>query len=267
MGALLTAMNDVMVFLLLLVGLIRKQVSVIEDDVLEAAQKLASAAGPVLGIVRSAIDAIAAVGAYKPLKNLSALDAGMGQIVEFVALLARRLGQASDVGLEEAAKDFIDVAAPALDLLRAALQDMVKLSWYVPIPDRPALDRNMQQIVEFIKALVQHLADATDTDFYAAGYNFMRELAAGIEAGMSLVQAALRALRELFPTSSANVAGMLAGVQGAGGAWVGAGASQPGGTTVVYFTYAPAVSMASQREAEEAIAPVLARVLERESRR
>jgi general secretion pathway protein J len=40
-----------------------------------------------------------------------------------------------------------------------------------------------------------------------------------------------------------------------------------GGAVTVFFTYAPALSLASQREAEEVIAPVLARVLAREARR
>ena len=40
-----------------------------------------------------------------------------------------------------------------------------------------------------------------------------------------------------------------------------------GGPTVINFVYSPTVSMASQREAQEVIAPMLAEVLRREARR
>jgi len=40
-----------------------------------------------------------------------------------------------------------------------------------------------------------------------------------------------------------------------------------GGGTPIQFVYAPTVSLASEREAQEAIAPMLAEVLRREKRR
>jgi hypothetical protein len=40
-----------------------------------------------------------------------------------------------------------------------------------------------------------------------------------------------------------------------------------GGPTIINFTYAPAVSLADEREAQERIAPVIRRVVDREKRR
>ena len=140
-------------------------------------------------------------------------------------------------------------------------------------------------------------------DGYSAGYSFMESLASGIEAGLSLVEAAIATVADLFPHSPAKagplkkapnwdaylnmgltdaasrVAQVLGGV-GGGGLSVAPVAASGGssvtpvrsgggryGSTVIQFTYAPTVSLASQREAQEVIAPMLAEVLRREARR
>ncbi len=161
------------------------------------------------------------------------------------------------------------------------------------------LVRAVGSAVALIRASFDELVGAA----YGAGYDWAAQLAAGILAGVPLVTAAVQAVADLFPHSPAKagplrrepdwrkflLGGLLpvAGEVGRALAGVGAGVGTPatfealpvggpavapvaissGGATVIKFTYAPALSLASQREAEEQIAPVLARVLAREGRR
>jgi len=348
-----------------LIELLGAQALLVDTEVRTAAGELAAVAGPVLGIVKAAIEAIGAVASYVPAPSLAALDAGMTQIAEFVALLVRRLGEASaqvDTDVQTAASGLAAVAGPAVTLLRSALEMMVTLSLYLPIPDLPALRTGMGQVIGFIQALVERIGAAgtataaiqpateafmavagpamqllrdglgllaalpaapdmarldqlmaaimryltlmqswtqksvrvsTDVQLdviefgdqarwvrdevartvddlagigtedgaglYDVGYNFLAQLAAGMADGAELVKAQVQATADLLPASER--AGTFAGatVAGAGGGG--------GGAVTVFFTYAPALSLASQREAEEVIAPVLARVLAREARR
>jgi len=375
-----------------LIELLGTQAALIDADVRTAAGQLAAVAGPVLGIVKSAIEAIGAVTAYVPAPNLTALDAGMTQVTQFIARLVLRMGEAAgavDRDVRAAAATFIAVADPAIALLSAALEMLVDLSWYLPVPDMAALTQGMQAIIGFVQTLVlrvgeagtavagvtpaveafialarpamdllregmsllteigsyvpapntglmeeligqivayvtllaqrvreiitgggrafhqevlnlQGFATGAATDFqqavaaingigagaaggigdggnswFTAGYEMMENLALGIQVGMDLVVAQVTALAGLFPPATwgplvtpPDWAGWRGGNwQEQGGGDVVQPLASGGGAVTINFTYAPALSLASQREAEEAIAPVLARVLAREARR
>jgi uncharacterized membrane protein len=354
-------------FIRRLVELLGEQALLVDTEVRTAAANLAAVAGPVLGVVKSAIEAIGAVEKFVPVANLAMLDAGMTQIVGFVGLLVQRLGEVGQQvndDVRAAAQTLITVAEPALNLLKAALETMVNLSRYLPIPDLPGLDRGMQAIVAFIQELVQRVGTAgtqvagvrqAALDFIAVaqpamqllreglellavvpnapdvallerlmdaivayvnrlgggiggikrqidadimpvvdgladeartvrerfdgaiddlqgigagldrdglfdvGLGAMSSLAAGLASGIELVRAELREAADVLTTGPLWEAGTFA-------ATVGGGAPATGPVTI-NFTYAPAVSLASQREAEEVIAPMLLRVLAREARR
>jgi len=138
---------------------------------------------------------------------------------------------------------------------------------------------------------------------FAVGEGWIGGLAAGIRNGVPDLQAALQAVGDLFPHSPAKagplrrapdwaaylnfglidaatqVAGVLSGVGGGMTVAPAAISRQSSVTPVrsrssgnyapatINFTYAPAVSLASEREAQEIIAPMLRTVMEREGRR
>jgi len=155
-----------------------------------------------------------------------------------------------------------------------------------------------------LAALMAGLLVTIQADAYNAGADWANSLAAGIRAGLPAIEAALAAVAALFPHSpaqtgplsrppdwdaylnmglgdaAARVAQVLGSGLGLGGhqltvAPVGGGGARVApigsargrGATVINFTYAPAVSLASQREAQEVIAPMLAEVTRREARR
>jgi len=162
-----------------------------------------------------------------------------------------------------------------------------------------AMDELSQSVVDATATILVEFR-ALVAAAYDAGLGWAGQLSAGILAGLPLLEAAVQAVADLFPHSPAKagplrrepdwnrfllggllpVAGqvgqVLGGLGGASPAPVfGGGPAQApapvlragGAAVVVNFNYAPTVSLASQREAQEVIAPLLAETLRRESRR
>lgn len=269
-----------------------------DDASLATARQFAADAKGVIDLVSAAIQQVQVLATARRVPAGSAY-----RIVEDMVTLVRQV--------RKAAKEFgggimaeVTGFAGAAELVGSALAaGLAAIKGTGQSDAARTLAGAMDVLVAAVRAgvgIIRGQFDVLVEAAYAAGLGWAAQLAAGIAAGLPLLEAAVQSVANLFPHSPAKagplreapdwsafllgglvpvagqVASALAGATGGAaygpvGTWgpsvTPVGARGGGGSTVINFTYAPAVSLASQREAEEVLAPVLLRVAAREGRR
>jgi hypothetical protein len=132
--------------------------ALVDEDLLEAAQKFAAAAGPVMKAVGDAVGALMAFKDYD--KSMSVASAGaenlVQQIASFVRKLSRLGGQLGGPALE-AAKAFAATAGPVVKLVGDAIENLMKFKDYdknFSLANAGA-DLLVQQIGAFVRKLAR----------------------------------------------------------------------------------------------------------------
>jgi tape measure domain-containing protein len=158
------SLQQLATFIKRVVNLLGAASALITDELMTAAQKLATAAGPALGLIKTGIDALTAIKDYVLLPTLNSVDKSLQQLVTFIQRVVNLLGTATPLitgKLLEAAQKLATAAGPALGLIKTGIDALVAIKDYVLLPSLNAVDESLKQLVTFIQRVVNLLGTAT----------------------------------------------------------------------------------------------------------
>jgi len=184
-------------FLAILGQAIGQAALTLDTLVLAAAKDLAEATGPILGILSSAIDALARLRGL-PWYNLEELREPAEQLAQLSAMLVTIFSEvgaqfASD--LLEAVQNFASAAQDCLGLLSDAMEVIDAMVRWVAVPDLSILEAKLRQLADFAHLVVVQLG--------RAALAFDKELLEAVQAFAGAASDAISLLSDAMEAISA----------------------------------------------------------------